>query len=168
MNIKTVECYECGKCKKIFTKKEFAEKCCEPRYCSDCGVEVKNYRIRCEPCSLKKRFAEAEKITDWDGAVYWEGRGYNEGYFWTVDDLYEYCDNEEIEVPEWVFVCESDKHQLDIESSLENMLSDAYEDAAEDLVDEKELIDFVEQWNQKQTVTSYYPDYKKVLLLKEV
>ena len=45
------------------------------------------------------------------------------------------------------------------------MTEDAYEGADDHLVDVKELREFVEKWNAKQSIISYYPDYKRVVVL---
>ena len=68
-------------------------------------------------------------------------------------------------MPDWVYCCEGMNHVLDIDSAIESMLDEAYEDARDDLKDEKELYDFVEKWNAKQNIISYYPDYKRVVVL---
>lgn len=162
--------YQCGKCnKKAYFDRQLAEDCCKPRYCEDCGKELdpKWYRTVCEPCHITRLFSKAEKLTEWDGWVYREGYGYNDGYFSSVDELLQYCEDEGEDPPEWVFVCSETKHELDTDNILENMLDDAYEGARDHLVDEKELYDFIEAWNKKQYVTSYYPDYKKVLIIEK-
>ncbi|HZK28050.1 MAG TPA: hypothetical protein VFD00_11010 [Thermoclostridium sp.] len=115
-------------------------------------------------------FEKAEKLTteQYDGSIYAEGYGCQEGYFDSVDELIEYCEYEEIPVPDWVYCCKPITHTLDIDSAIERMLEDAFEDAGDCLVDEDKLIDFVDEWNAKQTVTSYYPDYKRVVVLSKM
>lgn len=113
-------------------------------------------------------FEKAEKLTpeQYGGWVYVDGLGFNEGYFDSVNALIEHCEDEGIEVPDWAYCCIEVNHELDIYSAIENMLDDAFEDARDCLVDENELYDFVAKWNSKQTVKSYYPDYKKAVLLQ--
>jgi hypothetical protein len=53
---------------------------------------------------------------------------------------------------------------VDIDSAIEQALEEAYEDAEFDYLDE--LYAFMKQWNDKQNLKSYSPDYKKILLLK--
>ena len=168
MNIIEKPAYQCGVCKKAYFDKDIAEKCCVPRLCEDCGKEIESYRIVCEPCYEKRQFDKAEKLTyaQWDGWVQRDGYGYNEGYFESVDDLLQHCEDEDIEPPDWVFCCESREHKLNADDILDNMLSDAHEDARDCIVDEEELCRFVKEWNAKQTVATYYPDYSKVVILK--
>lgn len=115
------------------------------------------------------RFEKAEKLTpdQYDGWVYFDGMGYNEGYFESLNALIEHCEDEGIEAPGWVYCCTEMSHKLYIDSAIERMLDDAFEDARDHLVDEKELYDFVDKWNAKQTVTSYYPNYKRVVVLRK-
>lgn len=92
---KGITYYRCPTCNgKDWPKAEDAIKCCAQRYCEDCGVAVKKYRICCEPCGLKRLFDKAEKLQpeQWDGWVCWEGIGYNEGYFSSIGGLIEHCE----------------------------------------------------------------------------
>jgi len=167
--IKTVV-YKCSSCKAVYWDEDKAEKCCAPKFCEDCGVEVKKYLIRCKACGLKRKFERAEKLTpeEYDGWVYSEEvDGYNEGYYADVDEFVEHCEDNDVPVPDWVFCCYEHKHRLDIDSALERMTEDAYEGADEHLVDVNELYEFVEKWNAKQNIVSYYPDYKRVVVLKK-
>ena len=161
--------YKCPVCGVAYYDKGVAEKCCVPKFCEDCGVEIKKYLIRCKACGLKRKFERAEKLTPerYSGWVYSEEvDGYNEGYYADVDELVEYCEDNDVPVPDWVFCCTPYEFKLDIDSALERMTEDAYEGADDHLVDVKELREFVEKWNAKQSIISYYPDYKRVVVLK--
>lgn len=170
MNIIGKTAYQCGVCKNTYLDKESAEKCCTPKFCEDCGVELKPwwYRTICKPCHEKRQFNNAEKLTpeQWDGWVQRDGYGYNEGYFESLDDLLEYCKDEDIKPPNWVFCCELVEHKLDIDDAIETMLEEAHEDARDYLINEDELRQFIEEWNAKQKVATYYPDYSRVVVLK--
>lgn len=164
-----VPCFKCNACGKIHSDEKTAVKCCAQRYCEDCGIEVKKYRICCEPCGLNRQFEKAEKLQpeQGDGWVHSdEVGGYNEGYFSSLGALIDHCEDEGIPVPKWVFCCKPIEHKLDVEHALESMLEEAYEDAYDDLVDVDELQKFVDEWNAKQTVTTYYPDEKRVVFTK--
>ena len=153
-------------CGKAYLGKERAENCCKPKFC-ECGAEIKysGWTV-CEPCKEKKQYERAEKLTEWDGWVSWEGYGSNDGYFSSVNDLLEYCEDEEISPPKWVFVCKEQEHKIDIDRVIDIMIDDAYEGAGDHLVDVKELEEFIDGWNDKQNITTYYPDYKRVLILE--
>ena len=144
--------------------------------CKHCQKGNKSDYCNCkkawEERTIKRDISYCEKAEklfpiQYDGWVYFEGLGYNEGYFESVGELIEYCEDEGIDVPDWVYCCKGERHLLDIDSAIESMLDEAYEDARDDLKDEKELYDFVEKWNAKQNITSYYPDYKRIVVLKE-
>jgi len=170
MNPTTVDCYKCSECKNIWANKKMADKCCTRKHCEDCNTVLpsKWYRTVCEPCHEKRVFDRAEKLTpeQWDGWVQSDKIGCNEGYFESVDALIDHCEDEGVDVPEWVFCCTSERHQVDADYALEHMLVDAYEDARSALVDEDEFYAFIEQWNAKQTVESFFADWKRVVILK--
>ena len=170
MNIIEKPAYQCAVCKKAYFDKNMAEKCCSPKFCEDCGKELhpRWHMTVCTSCCDKRLFDKAEKLTpaQWDGWVQRDGYGYNEGYFESIGDLLEHCKDEGIETPEWVFCCEKIHHRIDIDNILFDMLEEAHEDARDCIVDEEELCRFVKEWNAKQTVATYYPDYSKVVVLK--
>lgn len=168
--------WQCSVCGLNHVLKETAEKCCEPWTCTECG-EVLRYKVsRCEKCVEKARFNNAEKVDlkDWDGPVFTEAVDNYDGmgYFEDIGEFIEFCKEsyscEDIEeLPAYVWACETIQHKLCIDNALESMLDEAHEDAYDQLNDVKELEDFVIQWNAKQTVESWYPDYKKAVLLPD-
>lgn len=166
MNSTKIVAYECGVCKKAYFDKRTTENCCKPYHCEDCGVETRRYWTVCDSCITKRKYEKVEKLTKWDGWVYWEGHGCNDGYFSSLDELLEYCYDNEIDQPKWVFVCKKKDHKLNLSHAIDDMLDDAYDGAADRLVDVGELEDFIDRWNDKQDITTYYPDWSKVLLLE--
>lgn len=153
-------------CRECHTGKLYICKYCEKPNKSD----FCNCKIAQEKRYAKRdinHYEKAEKLTpkQYDGWVYSDGLGYNEGYFDSTDALLEWCEDEEVEVPEFAFCCTEERHLLDIDSAIESMLEEAYEDARDYLKDEQELYDFVKKWNAKQNIISYYPDYKRVVVL---
>ncbi len=166
--VEKATCYKC-ECGNVYWTHEHAEACCAPKYCEDCGEEVPKYRIRCEWCGKKRQYEKAEKVTEkeWNGWVFFDGTGYMDGYFRDIGELVECCEDEGILVPEWVFACKKIQHKLDIDTALEYMTEDAYEDAFGDLRCVDDLRDYAHRWNKKQNVVSYYPDYSKVVLLQQ-
>jgi hypothetical protein len=168
--------WQCSRCGKNHALKETAEKCCEARTCDICGKPLQWAVNICQECIEKGRFDKAEKVDlkDWDGPVFTEAVDNYDGmgYFEDVGEFVEFCkesysDAEIEDLPAYVWACETVKHKLCIDNALESMLDEAHEDAYEQLNDVKQLEDYVAQWNAKQTVESWYPDYKKVVLLPE-
>lgn len=168
MNIIEKTAYQCKKCNRTYLDRKSAEQCCAPKHCEDCGKRIKPYRIVCESCRTKRLFNKAEKLTidQWDGYIQRDGYGSNEGYFESISELLEWCEDEGTNPPDWVFCCELVKHRLNIDNAIETMLEEAYDDAWDDLVDEDGLRQFIDAWNAKQKVASYYPDYTKVVVLR--
>lgn len=167
MDCKEVTNYMCVKCGTIFNDRGIADRCCAPKFCEDCGGELP-YRwpfTVCKSCREKRLFNDAVKLESWDGCIYAEGYGLDDGYFLSVLDLLDYCDDENIEPPKWVFACHEIRHQIDIDDALEMMLDDAHEGAEDALVDIDELRKFIEKWNSKQSVVSYYPDRTRIVLM---
>ena len=155
-------------CKECHTGKLYICKYCQKGNTSD----YCNCKKAREERTIKRdisHYEKAEKLfpIQYDGWVYAEGLGYNEGYFESVGDLIEYCEDECISVPDWVYCCTEMNHALNIDSAIDSMLDEAHEDARDHLKDEKELYDFIEKWNARQNIISYYPDYKRVVVLSD-
>ena len=156
-------------CRECHTGKLYICKWCDKPnksdYCNcDTASRIRTYK------AMDAHYEKAKRLLpeQYEGWIYAEGLGYNEGYFESVDTLIEYCEDEGIDVPDWVYCCEETSHTLDIDSAIDSMLDEAFEGARDHLKDEKELYDFVDKWNAKQSIISYYPDYKRVVVLKGV
>jgi len=110
-------------------------------------------------------------VTEWDGWIYFEGSGYNEGYFSCVGDLIDYIDQEDdVSVPEYVWTCEERQIVgLDYDSIIEAATEDAYEDWSPDrLVGSEELKVALEKFNEANKGEVYYvPNFKRALLLNK-
>lgn len=84
----------CGKCRLLHHSIDIAEQCCKNKICS-CGVEItEQYYTTCKTCRRiqecqkeKETFEKAQKVETWDGPVFLDGFGYNEGYFDSVSDF---------------------------------------------------------------------------------
>ena len=157
MDVKKVELYECGKCKKVYYDKEFAEKCCQPRYCETCGVEIKPYFFKCEPCRYKQMFDKA-KLVEFDGGLAYDIVG--DKYYEDLDVVEE--DYEPGQAPEFLFACTPYKPQLDPKSIVDDLYEQVGDPTIEiELVDVHQIESFIERWNAKQKVGWYEPNYKQ-------
>jgi hypothetical protein len=108
----------------------------------------------------------ADKVHEWSGPVYCEAlSNWNEGFFENVGLLLEVCNDDGRDVPGYVWTCTSESPSVDFDRCREEALDDHWEGAY--LTDEMELHAFLEQWNQKQTSESWYPNYKRALVLSE-
>jgi len=151
---KDPEFFACGKCGQVHDIAEVAEKCCRPNIC-ECGAECRLYWLSCDQCLDRKR-AERDKaardkaprikLADYDGPVYDE---HMDKYFENADLWLEECEMDDVE-PVYGWTCDVRTASLDIMGAIENALDDVeYEDAYFD--NEDELIDFVNEWNNRQS-----------------
>jgi hypothetical protein len=169
-----VKAYYCSECRIVKRTQEEAEKCCVPHRCDTCGAELERYRTRCDKCRDKFRQARlaemlerAEKLESWDGWVYYENAGYQDGYFQSVDDLIEWlADNVDFESdwPEYVFVCKGRFDGIRLDRVLEDIEQDMYEDVRNDLHGIPELEAAINAFNTANVgVLTYEPDYSKAV-----
>lgn len=157
MHVSKVELYKCGKCNKFYTDESRPNTCCEPSYCETCGVETKPYFLSCDSCRYKRMFDKAE-LVEWDGIIAYDI--YSDRYYHDLDEVEH--DYDPGEAPEFLFACGAFKPQINADQILDDLLEGVGDlDIEISLVDAKEFEDFVEQWNAKQEVGWYEPNYKK-------
>jgi hypothetical protein len=134
-------------------------------------------------------FDKAEKLTSWDGLVYWDGAPDDlycyttggDGYFESSDELLQaiVACNEDlkatpvdaIEIPDYVWCCQ--KYGIR-EFCTEDLLCDYFEDLYEDAWDyvpadaiSKLDAALQEFYESTRHIVGYRPDYKKALILKQ-
>jgi hypothetical protein len=145
-----IKAWDCGNCGMIYSAENCAAKCCICTYCGQPVGDRDFYHRR--GCPIHKdcyyeqerertaeRLAAAEKLDVWDGWVYRDGCGYNEGYFEDLDSFVEWWQDEHEEpLPEFVFTCESRRLVPDGDSLTERLLSSILENGWEDM-DEGDL-----------------------------
>lgn len=173
---KSASVFYCSKCRNVARTEAEAEQCCKPRNCDMCNKEiVEAYYTRCPACRKfmddqreAERFAKAEKVTEWDGPVLCEGFGYDDGYFESVEDLYDVIEDDEFERPEYCWTCtETCFLQLDYGDIIEHASQEAYEDWDASSVNGKdELKAAIEKFNSVNTQhVVWNPNYKKTFIL---
>lgn len=181
----------CSNCNTVFNNQESAETCCKPIICEKCGKEINRdkkkgyieaYYInptRCSSCYMQDKWNDMECISedeynklckedDHYGPVFWGDTPY--------EDLYEALESEldvylqidevpdEVELGYWHTM-----DKIDIENILCNELDNCgleEWDLSQCYTDVNELIDFVKQWNEKQTGYRYYSSAKKKVKIK--
>ena len=74
-----------------------------------------------------------------------------------IDEILERYWDEGEDLPNYVYGTTETRFHVDIDSAIERAEEDMYEDF-DDIVDYKELIEFMEKWNEKQTGVTYYQD----------
>ena len=85
---------------------------------------------------------------------------------WLVDSITD-KPFERVEPPAYCWPCKAQKLRIDPEALLERAAEGHHEDAHDQIEAADELCSFIEAWNEKQTCTSWYPDYSRVIVLDE-
>jgi len=138
MNSKEIKAYKCSDCNQSYLDKSVADKCCQPKHCEDCGIELSKtwYYTVCSGCKTKReeikeleRYNKATKYT-FDNVpkesieyVFSELYPYNEGYFYADD-----TDIDEHNI-KYVYGTKRVSPSYDVSDMIESMLEDSFEDA---------------------------------------
>ena len=148
MNSAEIIAYKCSNCGQAYLDKSFADKCCEPKLCEDCGVELpkNHYYTICDECRSKReekreldRYNKATKYTfesvpkESIEYLYNELYPYDDGYMSDIDD-----DRISKYGIKYVYGTKRVSPSYDAWDVVESMLEESYEDAT-DNVDNKEL-----------------------------
>lgn len=169
--------FYCGSCRIVHPEQSKADLCCQPYKCSACGVETRKYVSECATCrdiretgKEKEVFEKAEKVTEWDGWIFSDGLGYGDGYFSDVDDLIEWCEENDVPRPEYVWTCEPVAFaQITVDQVTELITDsgDAYEDFEQsDLNGLDELSKAIEAFNDANSgIFAYHASNTKALVL---
>jgi hypothetical protein len=109
---KSAGVFYCATCKRISQNQYLADVCCAPKLCEKCNEPRPDHYLLCDSCRHiadhareLERFNKAVKVqhSDWCGPVYADGYGYNEGYFASLDEMFDYL--EEDDLPEYAYCC---------------------------------------------------------------
>ena len=176
---------ECTKCEHGIVPK--CEYCGKPRYkkirygsfqeCENWVCQSKKTQDKAEK-QIQNELSQFNKAIkwNWDNVpkdkiefLYHDYYGYNDGYFSDIDELEDYCKDNDIEMPKYVYCTTPIEFSLDAWDLIESRLEEAYE-GAEDNVKEDALLEFQEHCNefvkkQNGRLDSYCVDYKNVVLL---
>lgn len=135
-----------------------------------CGNKRLEYRTLCDGCLEKSRFEKAKKINIKD---YQDNFIYDintERYFQDIDDLEEYYEDEEMELPDYVYGCVAIEFNLDMYGIVQDELLDNHFEDAYDFVDMDSLNNLqkiVDEWTKAQGIVSYEKDYNLAILLNK-
>lgn len=167
--------YEAGR---LHEQKEAAQHC--EKTCP-CGQPIEDsYRLRCRACrdqlekdKEKAHYEKSKKLTieEYDGPVYWEGHigDMGDGYFSDIDALLDYCEEEGVDVPDYVWACKKNELKLDAEGILENAVSDMYEDAYDSISEDAraQLQAYLNTWCNEQNICSWFDTQEFSIVLRE-
>ena len=176
----TPNLWACPKCGKAYVSQAWADNCCfyhAPRPCV-CGKTTKSeYQYKCDDCATVARLIKAKQVpeSEYSGYVFSEHMaGYEDGYYRSADYFREAWgdaadEDSSTEMPCYVWACTAKTWGgIDLDRAIEGDLEEHFEDAADHIVDEKELYDFVADWNKKQHIVSYTMDPGRVVVLDQV
>ncbi len=162
MNSKEITAYKCSECGKVYLDKSYADKCCQPKLCEDCGCELppKWYRTVCDSCQSKREFNRGKVLT-MDEFLQSEYRDnmvcYNDRYYIDIDDCIESILDCEIDDIEYIKATDKFIHELDSDNLICELESET--NCEEDLYVDKqgviELESFLKLWNEKYHLTTY-------------
>lgn len=149
--------------------------------CSKCGKIGRYNTCYSEQCIHEreiernaKKFEKATKST-YDKVpshrkemMYSEVYPYDEGYFSDLDELYEACEDNDIEIPEYVWSTVSNDITLNAVEIVENACCYLHEQAIHRITGIEELQEFLDKWCAKQKGTkSYIVNYEYAILTKK-
>ena len=171
-------------------KEKYIEKCnvCDNgiiHICPDCGKELgRNTYCNSKECRDKRETENQlriyEKATKYTLSsvpkesieyFYSDLYGYDEGYFSDIDSLEDYCKENNIEIPKFVFGTKQKQLNIDAYDIVESALEEWYEDAI-DRVDDKSLgklqSDLDDFCKNSGVYTCYEVDYSVCVELEEL
>jgi hypothetical protein len=146
-----------------------------------CGKPIEDsYRLRCRDCMAqmevekeKARFEKSAKLTieQYDGPLYWEDHSASmgDGYFSGLDEVLDYCENEGVDVPEYVWACTRDDFKIDAQQVVEHALSDMYEEAFDSISEKamQSLQGYLDAWCKETCIVGWSSDHSRAVLLHE-
>ena len=164
MNSKEITAYKCEKCGKAYIDKSFADKCCEPKHCKDCGCELspKWYRTVCDSCQSKREFNRGVVLTmdEFLRSEYKDNMVcHNDRYYMDIDECLESILDGEVEVDDVKYLKATNKylHKLDSDNLICGLEEECNceDEVYVDKQGVKELEDFLKVWNDKYHLTTY-------------
>lgn len=140
-----------------------------------CGEALDgHYQLACMKCQVaaharkeQRRFEQAEKLTieAYDGPVFWEDE-----YYFSVDELLDHCEDQELELPTYVWATTPSRFSLSAEDVLGRELErqDMYEDAFDAIPEQtrKSLQAYFDVWCKELDMVSYHCDTSRAVVLR--
>ena len=167
------KCKYCGEPMLLNKPNGYTYKCSNPN-CDYDKLEAIEYKNKQDENELN-RFNKAIQYTfdnvpkDSIEFMYSDSYGYNEGFFNEIEELEDYCYDEDIAMPKYVWCTKPIRFSLDGWDLVERALEDSYEDASDNVDGDelKELQNACDKFckNHKGFLDSYDIDYRKCVLL---
>jgi len=127
-------------------------------------IVVKEITVNIVVSWLKKntglKIEKAEKLDTWDDWVY-----YNDKYYSNISELIEELQEDEEEIPEYVYVCKIIPFpKIQIDDLLEEIGENSYEGIEDDLHKVDDLSESIDYFNEmNEHLVSYFPDETKMV-----
>lgn len=169
----------CQECRRVAGEGPMAAQCCRPVICA-CGATCERPWTACSSC--RDKLAEERRQAAWDKAEKrngweWTGpvvtddaEGYSDGFWRDLEELQEWLEDEEMTLADVrVYATRKVEPIWDAASMLEDLCSEMYEDAAQDVDDAAvaELQAYLDNWLAEHRPTSYEGDMKVALVFPE-
>jgi hypothetical protein len=96
------------------------------------------------------------------------GGEWGEGYSSEIAAMIEACHDAGEPIPAYCHPCTEHPLRIDPVAILEHAVEEMHEDAFDQIVDADGLIEFIEEWNRKQTSVCYHEDRSRVIIIDKV
>lgn len=146
---------------------------CDRRKCEKCGKPTSfNFILHCDDCREQSKFDNATKVPldDYPGhPVFWDSYGPDDGYFDSIDDLLDYCEENEREIPTYVWGAYLEEFRLpDVDSLLEAVESDWGDQLNRISMEAKRnLREYLRVWAGEQKISGWRVDYGTAVVLRQ-
>lgn len=175
--------YACVTCGAVFSVRVEGAKELAVKHCTatcGCGRPLADGMALCSACIDREKndrearlFEVAAKvpIDDYpDEPVYWEGQvgSMGVGFFFTIDELLDYCEEEQLENPKYVWACSPRSLSVPMDAVLQAAVDEhnvGVDDLSPAAVVELQL--FLDTWCHQQNLKTWFPDFGRAVLLRE-
>ena len=176
MNVIEGKSYKCSHCGHTYLTYDWAEKCCKPKFCEDCGKELphKYYLRVCEECQEKRQFKSSEHLTPEDYEKKYPSNMvvFNDKYYCSIEDclisLADTLSYDEFIDIKYIWGTHKYDIKLDFYHIVEYFEEEAnIEDFQMDYKGYDELKEFIKQWNDKYGEVGYIADNIAIILSED-
>ena len=158
--------YACTECGRLYINEFEAELCHKKYICENCGAQAPQYHLICEKCAKKRDYENATKMSYEeykekypDYMIYYGGE-----YYADLEDLLDCLKGKELD--DYIYGTTKERIELDPYDMLTDLEDNAdVEDFEIGEQAEKELCDFIFEWNKKYGQDFYYIDKNIIILL---
>lgn len=154
-------CWATGSGDQVYTTLEHAE--------NSMTLQSSEYKEQSRKRMEANRFVRATVVPEDDRMVTLDG----DEYYTDVAEMLDRLGDDvvvdgEPNLPSWCFTTRREGFDFDIENYLESYMSDNHhEDAMDEIKDYDWLVWFWKKWKAKQTVSTFFIDYQRIIVLDQ-